>query len=276
MRAVALHSDVLVVTSALLQTNCLIVRGSRTDGERERRMGAAPDLLEETFVIDSPILPDELEALVALVAQAGFTEPSALLATHGDWDHLLGRLAFPNAALGVAEDTAARLGKEPGRAQRELRDFDESLMIKRPRPLALGSIQALPVPGNCELGGQTLELHATTGHTSDGMAVHLRWAKVLAVGDYCSSVEIPTLGGSGTVAEYLGTLERLRPLLEASELIVPGHGPVLDVEHALRVLEEDIAYLSALAASPHDAQLPHTRSTKVQRQAHARNVAIVS
>ena len=47
MRAVALHADVLVATSAVLQVNCVIVRGPVEDEG-------------ETFVIDSPVLPDEL------------------------------------------------------------------------------------------------------------------------------------------------------------------------------------------------------------------------
>jgi glyoxylase-like metal-dependent hydrolase (beta-lactamase superfamily II) len=62
----------------------------------------------ETFVIDSPVLPDELDALPALLEQSRFPLPSDLLATHADWDHLLGRLAFPDAPLGCAESSAAR------------------------------------------------------------------------------------------------------------------------------------------------------------------------
>ena len=65
-------------------------------------------------MIDSPLFPDELEVLPAVLEQAGFPV-SGLLATHGDWDHVLGRLAFPGAALGVAETTAAYLTGEPGR-----------------------------------------------------------------------------------------------------------------------------------------------------------------
>ena len=49
-----------------------------------------------------------LELLPGLWAQAGF-EPTALLATHGDFDHLLGRLAFPGLSLGVAESTMRRI-----------------------------------------------------------------------------------------------------------------------------------------------------------------------
>lgn len=226
MRAVALHPDVLVATSAIWQTSCTIVRSG-----------------EECFAIDSPVLPEELEALPALVEQAGFPPPSGLLATHGDWDHLLGRLAFPGVVLGCAESTAARLSAAPGVSQRELRAFDAGLYITRPRPLMLGSIQALPVPGRCDIGEHELELHAAEGHTEDGMAVWIPWARVLVVGDYLSTVEPPELA-RGDAAIYRATLARLRPLVEAAEHVVPGHGHVLTCERALGVLEENVAALT--------------------------------
>ncbi len=282
MRAVSLHPDVLVVTSAVLQVNCVIVRGAVGEGggaaegaaaEGSSDEAAAASLQAETFVIDSPVLPDELDALPALLEQAGFTAPSGLLATHGDWDHLLGRLAFPGVALGCAESTAERLAAEPGGAQRGLRAFDEELLIERPRPLALGSVQALPVPGRCDIGDHRLELHPAGGHTADGMAIWIPWARVLVAGDYLSTIEIPTLNEGGTVDAYATTLERLRPLLVHAAHVVPGHGPVMDGARALAVLEEDAGYLSSLREHGADAELPRGRSADAHRRAHVRNAA---
>jgi glyoxylase-like metal-dependent hydrolase (beta-lactamase superfamily II) len=277
VRAVSLHRDVLVVTSAVLHVNCVIVRGaggeeeaSGVAGETERAAGSGP--ASETFVIDSPVLPDELDALPTLLGQAQFAAPSGLLATHGDWDHLLGRLAFPDVALGCAESTSERLRASPGEAQRELRAFDEQLLIERPRPLALGSVQALPVPGRCEIGDSELELHRADGHTADGMAIWIPWARVLVAGDYLSTVEIPTLDAGDTVDAYLATLERLRELVAGAERVVPGHGPVLSGERALAVLEEDRAYLLLLAELGERVELPVARRTASNRAAHARNV----
>ena len=196
-------------------------------------------------MIDSPILPEELDALGALVEKAGFPAASGLLATHGDWDHLLGRLAFPGLTLGCAESTAARMAASPGEAQRELRAFDAGFYVERPRPLMLGQVQALPVPGRCGIGGLELKLHPAEGHTGDGMAIWIAWAGVLVVGDYLSTVESPELGEGSSVAAYLATLERLRPLVASAERIVPGHGPALDAERALGVLEENVAELAA-------------------------------
>ncbi len=273
MRAVSLHRDVIVVTSAVLQVNCVIVRGAAGEGREEGSVAAGS--AAETFVIDSPVLPDELDALPTLLEQAQFSVPSGLLATHGDWDHLLGRLAFSGGALGCAESTAERLEATPGEAQRDLRKFDEELMIERPRPLALGSVQALPVPGHCQIGDRELELHPTDGHTSDGMAIWAPWAGLLAAGDYLSAIEIPALGAGGGLNAYLATLERLRPLVAAAEHIVPGHGPVLESTRALEILEEDLDYLRALRAGG-EVELPAGRRARQQRVIHAANTHTIA
>jgi glyoxylase-like metal-dependent hydrolase (beta-lactamase superfamily II) len=269
VRALALHPDVLVVTSAVLHVNCVLVRGAvETGAPSADGPGSA-----ESFAIDSPVLPDELDALAALLEQAQFPTPSGLLATHGDWDHLLGRLAFPGVALGCAESTAERLAAEPGAAQRELRAFDEELLIARPRPLALGSVQALPVPGRCEIGDRELELHPAAGHTQDGLAVLIGWAGVLVAGDYLSTLEIPTLNDGGDLDAYLATLERLQELLERVEHVVPGHGPVLDRVRALEILQQDLQYLLALQQRGSEAELPSGRRSAAQRHAHEQNAA---
>jgi len=286
VRVLAVHPDVLVATSAIWQTNCVLMRAG-----------------EETFVVDSPVLPGELDALPALLEQARFPAPTGLLATHGDWDHLLGRLAFPAVALGCAQRTAQRLRAAPGEARRELRAFDERHLVERSRPLALGAVQALPVPGRCGIGELELELHPAEGHTPDGMAIWAPWARILLAGDYLSSVEIPTLGdapaGSDASVEipirgdasagsdaagahgrarsslevYIETLERLCPIVERAAHVIPGHGPVLDSARGLAVLEEDLAYLRALAVRGLDADLPRSRHSAFQHGLHRQNAA---
>ncbi len=211
MRVLALHPDVLVATSAIWQTNCVVVRATTDTHDGGPLGGTVDGGAHETFVVDSPVLPDELDALPTLLEQARFAAPSGLLATHGDWDHLLGPLAFPGVALGCAQSTAERLRATPGAAQRELRVFDEQYLIERPRPLALGAVQALPVPGRCGLGEPELELHPAEGHTEDGMAIWVPWARVLLAGDYLSSVEIPTVGVAATAPSTPGA--RWRPIL---------------------------------------------------------------
>jgi glyoxylase-like metal-dependent hydrolase (beta-lactamase superfamily II) len=100
------------------------------------------------------------------------------------------------------------------------------------------------------------------------------WAGVLVCGDYVSPVEIPWLSeGGGSLSAYLATLERLRPLVEAAEWVVPGHGSPMPSAQALAVLREDVAYLEALRDRGADAELPLARRGKSQRGIHASNVA---
>jgi glyoxylase-like metal-dependent hydrolase (beta-lactamase superfamily II) len=257
VKAVGLHPDVIVVTSRFWQTTCTLVKSA-----------------EEAFMLDSPVLPDELELVSAVAGQSGFRVVGRV-ATHGDWDHLLGGYAFPDAPLATAEMTAARLRNEPGAAQRELRDFDEEHYVERPGPLSLPTPQMLPVPGHCGIGERELELHPAEGHTVDGMAIVIGWAGVLVCGDYLSPVEIPWISEGGSASAYLATLDRLEPLVERAEHIVPGHGAVLDAERALAILREDRAYVQALLEQGADAPLPLARRTGAQRKIHAENVARV-
>jgi glyoxylase-like metal-dependent hydrolase (beta-lactamase superfamily II) len=213
---------VLVITSNLWQTNAVALRAG-----------------DEAMLIDSPYFPDELEMLPEMLRQSGF-EPVGLLATHGDWDHLLARLAYPEASLGVAESTATRIRSAPGVAQKQLRDADNNYYVRRERPLSLGSYQPLPVPGKLDLGGEEIELHPAEGHTDDGMILFARWCGVVVCGDYLSDVELPTWSDKPL---YRKTLERLRELVAAAELVVPGHGSPMTRATAQRVLDEDVAYL---------------------------------
>jgi glyoxylase-like metal-dependent hydrolase (beta-lactamase superfamily II) len=252
MQAVALHPEVIVARSVKWQTSCTLLHHG-----------------DETFMVDSVIYPSELELLPGLLAQAGWSL-SGLLVTHGDWDHVLGRLAFPEAAVGVAETTAARLRAEPGVAARQLREAYEDDYVAAPRPLSLGQVQALPVPGKVDLGDSELELIPADGHTQDGMAIWSPAHRVLCCGDYLSPVEIPWLQEHGSRDAYVATLHRLQPYVEQADWIVPGHGEHLDPQRALAIMREDLAYLEALPSK--DAPLPLARRDRAQKKIHAENV----
>jgi glyoxylase-like metal-dependent hydrolase (beta-lactamase superfamily II) len=258
VRVLALHEDVIVFVSRVWQTTCTAVRAG-----------------EEGFVIDSPVYPDELEAVPSVLEQAGFPV-SGLLATHADWDHLLGRLAYPDLALGCGRVTAERLQSEPGAAQRGLRQFDEEQYVERPRPLGLGRVQELPVPGKLSIGpDRELELHPAGGHTADGMSIVMPWAGVLVCGDYVSPVEIPMISAGGSLAAYLQTLRTLRRLTDRVETVVPGHGMPLRVAAAVTVLDEDVRYLESLVHAPEQTKLPAGRRTVHQARIHDDNLRLL-
>jgi glyoxylase-like metal-dependent hydrolase (beta-lactamase superfamily II) len=258
MRALAVHEDVIVVVSGVWQTTCTAVRSD-----------------DEGFVIDSPVLPDELDALPTLLEQSRFPV-SGLLATHGDWDHLLGKLAFPEHSLGVGEQTAKRLQESLGEPQRRLREFDTDWYVDRRRPFGLADFQPLPTPGRISIGSETtneLEVYPADGHTGDGIAFWVPWASVLICGDYLSPVEIPMISAhnGGSLEAYRETLFRLSPLVDNADTVVPGHGAPLSSERALEILAEDLAYISDLIAG-NDTKLPESRRSAAQRRVHVQNL----
>jgi len=257
VQALALHEGAIVVRSAKWQTTCTILHGG-----------------DETFIVDSPVFPDELDALPGIVSQAGWGV-SGLLATHGDWDHLLARLAVPDAALGVCETTAARLRAEPGAAQRRLREVDAKDYVERAGPLSLGQVQAIAVPGYLGLGEHELELQPAEGHTQDGMFLFSPEHGVLICGDYLSPCEIPMISEGGSLDGYRSTLRRLEEYVERAAWVVPGHGVPLDGQRAAAILREDLAYLDALTERGGEAALPLARRGAAMEKIHAANVARV-
>jgi glyoxylase-like metal-dependent hydrolase (beta-lactamase superfamily II) len=151
---------VIVVVSGVWQTTCTAVRAG-----------------DEGFVIDSPVDPDELDALPRLLEQAGFPV-SGLLATHADWDHLLGRLAFPEASLGRRRVDRARLAAEPGERPAGAARLRRGAVHRGPRRSRSAGSRRCRCPAGLSLGDEhEIELHPADGHTADGTAYWLPWAR---------------------------------------------------------------------------------------------------
>ena len=56
------------------------------------------------------------------------------------------------------------------------------------------------------------------------------------------------------------------PLVEAADTVVPGHGSPHERDAALRLLDEDVAYLDALERGDDRRRLPAGRDSPRQRQ----------
>ncbi len=195
MRALALHRDVIVVAGSLFATNTVVLRAAAArgaDAGPSRVIEAGEATARRCFVSTRQYCPTSSRRSRSLLEQARIGPPDALLATHGDWDHLLGVLAFPGTSLGVAESPRADSATNPATRAQQLATFDGELLIER-APLDLGDVQSLPVPGRLDIGELELELYPAAGHTGDGMAMLAAWAGVLVCGDYLSPVEIPSL-----------------------------------------------------------------------------------
>ncbi len=197
----------------------------------------------EAVLVDPAISADEV-ARIAGRAHALGVRVTHVLATHGDWDHVCGIAAFPDAAATMSEATAARLAARAGDAAVAARAAASGVEIAG-EPRADRTF----VPGAAlQAGPFVFETLALPGHTPDGTAFRCRDLDLLAVGDHLSTVEFPFVTST---AAYRGTLAALIDLLrnDPPARVVPGHGPELTASGALAVAEADLAYLWQLHAA---------------------------
>ncbi|HJP29260.1 MAG: MBL fold metallo-hydrolase [Candidatus Latescibacteria bacterium] len=146
-------------------------------------------------------------------------EPDRLIYTHGHSDHVWGA-----AALGEGEVIAHELTPEvmarqvPSWAQRwQVKEDEARARVPWPTVTFSDELQV-------HLGGRTLRLLRTPGHSIDGISVLVQDCGVLLAGDCAATGIVPALGdGDGRILEA-----SLRSLANMNiDVLVPGHGPVV-------------------------------------------------
>ena len=102
---------------------------------RRRARSCAP--ARRRSCIDSPVLPGRARGCCRRsLEQAGF-RVVGLLVTHADWDHLLGRYAFPDAPLGVRRDDRGAPARRAGRGAARAARLRRGALRRAPGPLSL-------------------------------------------------------------------------------------------------------------------------------------------
>ena len=267
MRVVGLHPDVVVATSA----------GS---GRRPARSSALRRARRSC--VDSPVLPDELEAAARGRSSRPASRVSGLLATHAR----LGPPARParvpgRRRSGCAETTAARLrgraGRRPARAARVRR---RALRRRARRRCRSGRSRRCRCPGKLELGD-------ARARAAPGRGPHRRRHGDLgAVGAACSCAATTCRrsrsrwSADGRLARRLpGDARRAwsRCVEQADVGRARPRRAARRATRALAILREDRAYLEALRERGDAAPLPlarrdaarSARSTPRTRSDHA-------
>jgi hydroxyacylglutathione hydrolase len=196
----------------------------------------------ESLVVDPAISAAE----VARIAQRALELDAPIrhvLITHGDWDHVCGIAGFGDAVAIMGEETAERvLGRNPD----VLRQAAEHYGLEIAGPPRAD--QKFPRGSAVALGTFVVETFPLTGHTEDGTGYRIREHGLLIVGDHLSPVEFPF---AKSPAAYRFTLAGLIDALreDPPKTVIPGHGPPLAPEEALRIAEADLAYLRSLHAA---------------------------
>ncbi|MED4752250.1 MBL fold metallo-hydrolase [Brevibacillus choshinensis] len=259
--------QVTVFQSALFQTTSTVI-----------------SLDEHIVIVDPNWLPHEVRAIQDYVQSIRGDKELYLLFTHGDFDHIIGYRAFPDAkSIG-----SIGLQNHPKKDHKLhlIHDFDATYYLTRDYPIEFPELDIVISEDHQQLtlGTSTLHFYLAPGHSADGLFTIVDSLGLFVAGDYLSDFELPFIYDSAK--SYKKTIEKASQIIDADgiQLLVPGHGQTTDshaeikrrahlaLDHLERLTNAVIAKDEALIAT---MEKEHAFFSPTTQESHKENVRII-
>jgi hydroxyacylglutathione hydrolase len=183
---------------------------------------------------DSALLIDTGLGIADLrsVAEKITRRPLIVVNTHAHPDHVGANYQFERVYIHPADSGTARTFMAPrsGEGSAGMMTGGETPLPEEIYSGKVHSTRLVPVKEGhlFRLGGRTIEVMETPGHTPGGICLIDKEHKLLFSGDNNNSLVWLFLPGCLPLSDYLGTLEKQRSRMEEYDTLLPGHGPPMD------------------------------------------------
>jgi glyoxylase-like metal-dependent hydrolase (beta-lactamase superfamily II) len=217
------------------------------------------------LVADTRSSHREADEIGADLRELGTLPVRWVVNTHAHYDH-----TFGNARFGPASDLGAPIyGHE--RVPAHLDDYERPMLadwiargvepvdewrevVITPPTVLVGAALTL------DLGDRAAELlYLGRGHTDNDLLVRIPDARVWLVGDLVEESGPPSYGPDSFPLEWPATIARLRAALDDGDVLVPGHGAVVDAGF-VSAQQAQLAEAAALIRELHAAGVPAERA----------------
>ena len=207
----------------------------------------------QALVVDTRSTYRQAREVVEDLRSLGAPRLTAVVNTHGHYDHAFGNRVFRPAPIWGHERAAVMLGPRGG--QRELATSGlpglaaELAEVELDPPDRRFADRAV-----IELGDRLVRLaYLGRGHTDNDIVLSVDGADVLCVGDLLENGSAPSFGDSFPL-DWPATAQAVLALTSDRTVVVPGHGEPAGRPFAERQAGE-IARVAALARRVHAAEL---------------------
>jgi glyoxylase-like metal-dependent hydrolase (beta-lactamase superfamily II) len=195
---------------------------------------------EGCVLIDTLPFPQETQVIVDFVRNRLRSEVRYVILTHSHADHVYGAYLFPEAEVVGHLLSRELLIKQTRPALIQARQRNTSLaQVHLSLPTLLTEKEAC-----IRIGGFTLVLRHSPGHSPDLINVYIKEEKVLFASDTVMPIPYLVSGDINDLRNSLQAIAELSPV----EDVVQGHGEVLLRGEVKSVMANQIAYLDQIQA----------------------------